>query len=132
MWPVDTLIFASLGSTHVGTLASHLGAQGVWSAPPERFMKAQTLTAASLKDDLYRRFLLWPSAYQPSTLQKAGRYLNGARVVTPVITESRGFQDFNARFRRELGRCARSGQSGARGGVGISGRHRRGLLGAPG
>jgi hypothetical protein len=62
-WPVDTLIFAELGSTNVGTLASHLGAQGVWSAPPETFMKSHVLSASSPKDDLYRRFFLWLFVY---------------------------------------------------------------------
>jgi hypothetical protein len=105
-WPVDTLFFISLSGTLVGTIASNLAARGVWSAPPHRFNQTLQLTADDPSDDLYRRFVLWPSAYQASTLQQAGRYLNGARTVTPVYLESEAFRALNQRCERELGRAA--------------------------
>ena len=105
-WPVDTLIFASLPQLSITSLVTHLAAKGVWSAEPSMFEEPLTMRAERPDQDLYRRYLLWPSAYEQRTLDQAGRYLEGARTVSPVVRETPEYQALDRQLRREVGRGA--------------------------
>ena len=105
-WPVDTLIFASLPQLSITSLVTHLAAKGIWSAESKMFQEPLLIKAERADQDLYRRYLLWPSAYDQRTLDQAGRYLEGARTVTPVVRETAQYQDLDKRLRQEVGRGA--------------------------
>jgi len=105
-WPVDTIIFASIPNLSVTSLVTHLASKGIWSADRHHFSDPIDLKANEPTQDLLRRFILWPSAYEQVVLDQAGRYLEGARTVTPVIRESEHFKALDQRLRKEVGRGA--------------------------
>ena len=112
-WNVDSLVIA-LDSTHTGQLVTYLGAQGVWSAPRSRFNqdlvseneKRRLKSKNSELSDQYVRYLLWPTAYTDQLLNQAGRYVEGARVVTPVVRDSEPFKTLNLTLEEEVERSA--------------------------
>ena len=105
-WPVDTIIFASLPTLSVTSLVTNLAAKGIWSADHQKFEEVIKLKGSTPKEDLFRRFLLWPSIYNQQALDQAGRYLEGARTVTPVMRESFSFISLDQKLFKEVGRRA--------------------------
>ena len=89
-------------------LMTYLAAQGIWSAQGSNFKRAlPPLSQASEPEE--RRLLrvyLWPSAYDQQALKQAGRYLEGARLVSPVYLEGEGFQALNQALEEEISRKA--------------------------
>lgn len=104
-WPIDTLIFTQLPTLSVTSLVTHLASKGVWSASSKRFSQ-NLMDDEEEGKDLYRRFILWPSLYEQSVLDQVGRYLEGARTVSPVFKESESFKALDQKLLKEVGRGA--------------------------
>lgn len=104
-WPVDTFIFTSLPTLSITSLVTHLASKGLWSAPRQQFSQVLALEGEQGKDT-YRRFILWPSLYDQSVLDQVGRYLEGARTVSPVLKESDSFKALDQTLVKEVGRGA--------------------------
>lgn len=104
-WPVDTFIFSPLASLSVTSLVTHLASKGVWSASSKRFAQSIDIEEEAGKD-LYRRFILWPNLYDQAVLDQVGRYLEGARTVSPVFKESESFKALDQKLLKEVGRGA--------------------------
>ncbi len=102
-WGADTL-FLALSPTDVAQLTTHLAALGLWSAPPASF--EGDLSAHRKPNHDLVRLLLWPSAYDPRLLKQAGRYVEGARGVTPFLRESHEFEALDAQTMEEIERGA--------------------------
>ena len=108
--PIDTLVLA-LSPSKAAQLSTYLAAEGVWSASPERFeQRLPHLTAPrdtkEKRQERALRLYLWPSAYQQSALKQAGRYLEGARTVSPVAREHEAFQRLSEELKEEVKRSA--------------------------
>ena len=104
-WPVDTFIFTPLASLSVTSLVTHLASKGVWSASGKRFSQNIDMEAEA-GEDIYRRFILWPNLYDQAVLDQVGRYLEGARTVSPVFKESESFKALDQKLLKEVGRGA--------------------------
>ena len=104
-WPVDTFIFTPLASLSVTSLVTHLASKGVWSASGTRFTQNIDIEAEA-GEDIYRRFILWPNLYDQAVLDQVGRYLEGARTVSPVFKESESFKALDQKLLKEVGRGA--------------------------
>ena len=103
---VDTLIMA-LSGRQSAQLSTYLAAEGVWSAPSERFESPlKPLSEQGADQPKSARLYLWPSAYDDKTLKQAGRYLEGARILSPVDRSAEGFQALDQRLQDEISRPA--------------------------
>lgn len=105
-WRVDTLIFALNSPVVASTLATHLGAKGIWSVQPSQFTQELPMESENSGEDLSKRFILWPALYDQRLLDQAGRYFEGARLFTPVMKDTQAFTALNERLREEVGRPA--------------------------
>ena len=104
--PIDTLIMA-LSSTQSAQLMTYLAAEGVWSAKGAQFeSELPPLHRATKQEQRPLRTYLWPSAYEQRALKQAGRYLEGARLASPVYLEGEGFQALSETLRKEINRDA--------------------------
>lgn len=104
--PFDTLLMA-LSASQSAQLSTYLATEGVWSAGGSEFEgPLPLLSQASGEERRALRIYLWPSAYEQRALNQAGRYLEGARLMSPVYLEGERFQELNQTIRKEINRDA--------------------------
>jgi len=104
--PVDTLIMA-LSSTQSAQLMTYLAAEGVWSAKGAQFeSELPPVNQTKKQAQALLRTYLWPSSYEQRALKQAGRYLEGARLASPVYLEGGDFKALSETLREEINRDA--------------------------
>jgi hypothetical protein len=120
-WSADTLLFA-VDRLSINILVTYLANQDYWSAPPSLYSKdlslkhskedsktsKKTTKNKQKQSKKYFKYLLWPNAYQDRLLTQSGRYLEGARLVSPVFKESESFQNLTQELQKSIARPADS------------------------
>lgn len=120
-WSADTLLFA-VDRLSINILVTYLANQDYWSAPSSLYSKNLSSKHSKEKSKSsknntknkqkqskkYFKYLLWPNAYQDRLLTQSGRYLEGARLVSPVFKESESFQNLTQELKKSIARPADS------------------------